>query len=122
MEMLFLDRALDKRVHQNRLLKIAREGAPMTAADLAKFEPQRRYATLEAWAIEGRATVIDEIIDLHDRVVGKMFQMAKHRHGQQFQESGKAISDRPWSKPRKPVAIRSPRSNRSCPGTPSKPA
>ena len=131
MEMLFLDRALDKRVHQNRLLKIAREGAPMTAADLAKFEPQRRYATLAALAIEGRATVIDEIIDLHDRVVGKMFQMAKHRHEQQFQESGKAINNQlrlygqigqAWSKPRKPVAIRSPRSNRSCPGTPSKPA
>jgi len=34
-----LPAGLDKRVHQNRLLKIAREGAPMTAADLAKFEP-----------------------------------------------------------------------------------
>ena len=88
-----LPKDLDKRVHQNRLLKIAREGAPMTAADLAKFEPQRRYATLAALAIEGRATVIDEIIDLHDRVVGKMFQMAKHRHEQQFQESGKAINN-----------------------------
>lgn len=31
-------------VHQNRLLKLAREGAQMTAGDLAKFEPQRRYA------------------------------------------------------------------------------
>ena len=88
-----LPKDLDKRVHQNRLLKIAREGAPMTAADLAKFEPQRRYATLAALAIEGRATVIDEIIDLHDRVVGKMFQMAKHSHEQQFQESGKPINN-----------------------------
>lgn len=31
---------------QNRLLKIAREGGQMTPADLAKFESQRRYATL----------------------------------------------------------------------------
>ena len=29
----------------------------MTPADLAKFEPQRRYATLVALAIEGMATV-----------------------------------------------------------------
>ena len=29
----------------------------MTPADLAKFEPQRRYATLVALVIEGMATV-----------------------------------------------------------------
>ncbi len=46
---------------------MAREGAAMTPADLAKFEPQRRYATLVAQAIEGQVTVTDEIIDLHDR-------------------------------------------------------
>ena len=85
---------IDKRVHQNRMLKIAREGAPMTASDLAKFEPQRRYATLAALVIEGRATVIDEIIGLHDQVIGKIFQSAKNRHEQQFQESGKAINDK----------------------------
>ena len=89
-----LPAGLDKRVHQNRLLKIAREGSPMTAADLAKFEPQRRYATLAALAIEGQATAIDEIIGLHDQVVGKIFQSAKHRHEQQFQESGKAINEK----------------------------
>ncbi|MCV5707844.1 hypothetical protein OFN27_32255, partial [Escherichia coli] len=45
----------------------------MTPADLAKFEPQRRYATLVALATEGMATVTDEIIDLHDRILGKLF-------------------------------------------------
>lgn len=60
----------------------------MRAFDLAKFEPQRRYATLVALAIEGRATVIDEIIDLHDRIIGKLFNAAKHKHAQQFQASG----------------------------------
>ena len=40
----------------------------MMPADLAKFEAQRRYATLVALAIEGMATVTDEIIDLHDRI------------------------------------------------------
>jgi hypothetical protein len=54
----------ERLVHQNRLLKIAREGAQMTPADLAKFEPQRRYATLVALVVEGMATVTDEIIDL----------------------------------------------------------
>ncbi|WP_346037452.1 DUF4158 domain-containing protein, partial [Brevibacterium picturae] len=40
--------AAGRLVHRNRLLKLAREGASMTAADLAKFEPARRYATLFA--------------------------------------------------------------------------
>lgn len=63
-----LPTGIERLVHQNRLLKIAREGGQMTPADLAKFEPQRRYATLVALATEGMATVTDEIIDLHDRI------------------------------------------------------
>jgi len=87
-----LPTGIERQVHQNRLLKIAREGGQMTPADLAKFEPQRRYATLVALAIEGMATVTDEIIDLHDRILGKLFNAAKNKHQQQFQASGKAIN------------------------------
>jgi len=85
---------IERQVHQNRLLKIAREGGQMTPADLAKFEPQRRYATLVALAIESMATVTDEIIDLHDRIIGRLFNAAKNKHQQQFQASGKAINDK----------------------------
>jgi TnpA family transposase len=87
-----LPAGIERLVHQNRLLKIAREGGQMTPADLAKFEAQRRYATLVALAIEGMATVTDEIIDLHDRILGKLFNAAKNKHQQQFQASGKAIN------------------------------
>jgi TnpA family transposase len=89
-----LPAGIEHTVHQNRLLKIAREGGQMRAFDLAKFEPQRRYATLVALAVEGTATVIDEIIDLHDRIIGKLFNAAKHKHQKQFQASGKAINDK----------------------------
>jgi hypothetical protein len=89
-----LPAGIERQIHQNRLLKIAREGGQMTPADLAKFEPQRRYATLVALAIEGMATVTDEIIDLHDRIIGKLFNAAKNKHQQQFQASGKAINDK----------------------------
>jgi TnpA family transposase len=89
-----LSASIERQVHQNRLLKIAREGAQMTPADLAKFESQRRYATLVALALEGMATVTDEIIDLHDRILGRLFNSAKNKHQQQFQESGKAINDK----------------------------
>jgi len=85
---------IERLVHQNRLLKIAREGGQMTPADLAKFEPQRRYATLVALAIEGLATVTDEVIELHERIIGRLFAAAKNKHQQQFQASGKAINDK----------------------------
>jgi len=94
LQALDLPTGIERQVHQNRLLKIAREGGQMTPADLAKFESQRRYATLVALALEGMATVTDEIIDLHDRIMGKLFNAAKHKHQQQFQASGKAINDK----------------------------
>ena len=81
-----------RRVHQNRMLRIAREGGQMTPADLAKFEPTHRLATLVALALEGTAIVLDELRDLHDRLIGKVFNAAKNRHQQQFQASGKAIN------------------------------
>lgn len=93
-QFLNLPEGIEKQVHQNRLLKIAREGGQMSSADLAKFEPARRYATLVAIAIESTATVIDEIIDLHDKILGRIFNAAKNKHHQQFQESGKAINDK----------------------------
>jgi len=89
-----LPAGIDRQVHQNRLLKIAREGGQMTPADLARFETQRRYATLVALAVEGMATVTDEIIDLHDRIIGRFFNVAKHKHQEKFQESGKAINEK----------------------------
>ncbi len=69
-----LPSGVERSVHQNRLLKIAREGGQMTPADLAKFEAQRRYATLVALAIEGMATVTDEIIDCTTRILGQAVQ------------------------------------------------
>lgn len=81
-------------IHQNRLLKIAREGAQMTPRDLRKFAPERRHATLAALAIESMATVTDEIIDLHDRILIKLFAHARNKHQQRFHSQGKAINDK----------------------------
>jgi TnpA family transposase len=85
---------IERHVHQNRLLKIAREGGQMTPSDLFRFEEQRKYATLVALAIETKATVIDEIVALHDRIIGSLFNRAKRNHEQQFQESGKEINQK----------------------------
>lgn len=85
---------VEKKIHQNRLLKLSREGWQMTPADLIKFESQRRYATLVAMSIERMATVTDEIIDLHDRILGRLFNAAKNKHREQFQRSSKEINEK----------------------------
>lgn len=85
---------LEHSVHQNRLLKLAREGGQMTAQHLRDLEPDRRHATLVATILDTRSTLIDEIIDLHDRFMGTRFSKAKRKHSDRFQESGKAINDK----------------------------
>lgn len=89
---LALPEGIGRQIHQNRLLKMAREGGQMTPQDLGKFERQRRHATLVALVMEGMATVTDEIIDLHDRILGKLFRTAKNKYQQQFQKQGKSIN------------------------------
>ncbi|MFK0380320.1 Tn3 family transposase [Pandoraea sp. NPDC090278] len=81
-------------VHQNRLLKLAREGGQMTAQHLRDLAPKRRHATLVAVILDARATLIDEVIDLHDRFMGSLFSKAKRNHADRFQQSGKAINDK----------------------------
>jgi TnpA family transposase len=85
---------LEREVHQNRLLKLAREGGQMTAQHLRDLESKRRYATLVALVLDTRATLIDEIIDLHDRIMGALFNRAKRHHAEHFQQAGKAINDK----------------------------
>jgi hypothetical protein len=88
MEALRLPVSIERQMHQNRLLKLAREGGQMTAQHLRDLEKTRRYATLVAVMLEAKATVIDEIVDLHDRIIGSLFNRAKRHHEQQFQQSG----------------------------------
>jgi uncharacterized protein DUF4158/Tn3 transposase DDE domain-containing protein len=85
---------VEHEVHQNRLLKLAREGGQMTAQHVRELEPTRRYATLVAVVLEARATVIDEVIDLNDRILGTLFNRARRHHEEHFQEAAKAINEK----------------------------
>lgn len=91
---LLLPEDLGKNIHQNRLLKIAREGRQMTPKDLSRLETDRRYATLVAMALERMATITDEIIGLHDRILIKIFRTAKNQHQQRFQNQGMEIKEK----------------------------
>lgn len=84
---------LEQAVHHNRLLKLAREGAAMTGQHLRNLEPRRRHATLVAVVLDTRATVTDEIIDLHDRILGTLFNRAKRTYAEQVEQAGPTLHD-----------------------------
>lgn len=90
-EALALPDGVERTVHQNRLLKLAREGRKMSSRDLADFAPARRYATMVCVLTEARATIIDEIIELHERILGSMFSRAKRQQAERLQKTGKLI-------------------------------
>jgi hypothetical protein len=85
---------LQLQIHQNRWLKLAREGGQMTVQHLRDLENTRRYATLPAVLLEVKATLIDQALDLHDRMIGALFNRAKRRHAEEFQQSGEAIHEK----------------------------
>jgi hypothetical protein len=43
--------------------------------------------------LDTRATLIDEIIDLHDLLMTSLFSKAKRKHSDRFQQPGKTIND-----------------------------
>lgn len=71
---------ISRNVHQNRLLRLAREGAQTAVYQIAEYEVDRRHAMLVAILIETAATLTDEILDLHDRLIGSFFTKAKHKY------------------------------------------
>jgi len=89
-----LPEGVERTIHQNRLLKLAREGGQTTSQHLRDLEPLKRYATLVAVILDTRSTLIDEIVDLHDRFMGAIFSKAKRNHSDKFHKSGKAINEK----------------------------
>jgi TnpA family transposase len=81
------------RLHQNRLVQIAREGANTDVTHLRGFSPERRYATLVAGVLEAMTVLTDEALEMHERFLGQQFKKAERRHLGKFQENGKAIND-----------------------------
>jgi TnpA family transposase len=81
------------RLHQNRLVQIAREGANTDATHLKMFAADRRFATLVAGVLDTMATLTDEALEMHERFLGQQFKKAERKHLATFQENGKAIND-----------------------------
>ncbi|VVE55581.1 transposase [Pandoraea sputorum] len=85
---------IGRNVHQNRLLRLAREGGQTAVYQVEEYEPARRHATLVAILLDTAATLTDEILNLHDRLIGSFFTEAKHKYEKRFAAEGKAVNDK----------------------------
>jgi TnpA family transposase len=83
-----------RNVHQNRLLQMAREGARYSNQHLARFQPLRRRATIMAFLMHTYAFLIDHGLDMHDKLIGKMFNRKEQKGNDEFKKDGKAINEK----------------------------
>lgn len=89
-----LPEMLGKNIHYSRLIKLAKEGRNMPANEIHKFETNRRLATIAAIIIETKASIIDEIVELNDKILGNIFNKAKNSHNNEFQSNSKSINEK----------------------------
>jgi len=80
-----LPEELGRNIHQNHLLRLARQGAQTPVNDFRDLTDERRYATLVTVLLETSATITDEILDLNDRLLGSLFAKAKRQFESAFQ-------------------------------------
>jgi hypothetical protein len=89
-----LDPLLARRVHANRLRRLAHEGEQYTPQFLERFEPLRRYATLVAYLLDITATLTDTALEMHDHIMGLLFKQGQKKQLAQFEQRGKAINEK----------------------------
>jgi TnpA family transposase len=81
-------------VHHNRLSRLAAEGARMTPQNLATLEAGRRRATLVAYLLERAASLTDEALEMHDRMVGEAMAGAKRARDEGLKGRGKEVNEK----------------------------
>ncbi|MFM0609730.1 Tn3 family transposase [Paraburkholderia sediminicola] len=86
--------AIGHSIHQNRLLRLAREGGQTAVYQIEEYETDRRHATLVAILLDTSATLTDEILNLHDRLIGSFFTKTKHKYEKRFAADGKAVNEK----------------------------
>lgn len=66
----------------------------MSSRDLANSPMSDVTPPLVCIIIEARATLTDEVIDLHERILGSLFSRAKRTQAERLQQTGKLIQSK----------------------------
>lgn len=89
-----LDQGIGNPVHQGRLQQLAREGARYSLQHLNRFPEEKRQALLVAFLIRTAQEFTDQAIDMHDQMIGRLFNRSERRQQEGFQQNAKAINDK----------------------------
>lgn len=89
-----LPKNIEFSIHSNRLIKLAKEGKNLSSFDIARFETKRKNATIIAIVVDIKGSIIDDIIELNDKILSIIFNKAKNSHKNKFQDSSKTINEK----------------------------
>lgn len=80
--------------HPNRLLQLARDGSRSTPQRLRLLPPDQAEALLVAFLHHRATELTDLALDIHDRIVGKLFNRSEYKQASAFIRSSRAINEK----------------------------
>ena len=88
-----IDPAVLSEIHEERIRRLAQEGARLTAQHFRALTPLRRRAALVVTVLDTATRLTDEIVGLFDRLIGRLFRRAERRSASRVQQDARAIND-----------------------------
>lgn len=82
---------LSKLVHINHFTWLAKQGSKYSIQHLRRFDDNRRYSILVAHFIEQAEFITDIIIEMHDKVIGQMFNDCYKKYAETMKRTGSTL-------------------------------
>jgi TnpA family transposase len=88
-----LDSEVVRKIHQNRLSQMAREGYTTSTQHLALLDPSHRYAIVVAFLLDLSLRLTDQALEMHNTLVGQLFNKSQQSHQTKWQHNGKSVNE-----------------------------
>ena len=76
-------------INRNRFLQLARLGENYDAYDFSRFELEKRYSVLIAFLVNHHQYLIDQLIEINDRILASIKRKGTRDSQEQLKEKGK---------------------------------
>lgn len=82
------------RIHHNRLQQLRREGERMKMQRLNQLDDAHRDATLVAFLLATEEDLVDQALDMHDKLLNQQFKKGERKQEDRLKQSRKAIHEK----------------------------
>jgi TnpA family transposase len=89
-----LDPQVRSRIHHDRLQQLRREGERMTVQRLNQLDDAHRDATLVAFLLATEEDLVDQALDMHDKLLNQQFKKRERKQEDRLKQSRKAIHEK----------------------------